>query len=112
MHIVVAVLIHKIPESLALGISFGQNSKKLSLIILGIFSITSVVGIMLGTLMLSFISPLVENILICLITGSFLYISASEIVVEEFSVSKNKHMKFFALLFGIGIIVIVITFIE
>jgi hypothetical protein len=43
--------------------------------------------------------------------GSFLYISASEIVIEEFSVSKYKVKKFIAFLTGAGLISL-LTLIE
>ena len=36
--------------------------------------------------------------------GTFVYISAAEIVVEEFSVSQYKWTKYFYFLVGIGLI--------
>jgi hypothetical protein len=36
--------------------------------------------------------------------GTFIYISASEIVVEEFSVSKYKWLKYLFFLLGISLI--------
>lgn len=37
--------------------------------------------------------------------GTFLYIASSELVVEEFSISKNKWMKLLFFLFGVGLLV-------
>ena len=43
--------------------------------------------------------------------GSFIYISASEIIIEEFSVSKYKLEKFLAFLLG-AIIICMLTLSE
>ena len=37
--------------------------------------------------------------------GTFIYISAAEIIVEEFSVSNHKWIKFFCYLIGLLLIV-------
>lgn len=46
-----------------------------------------------------------------MIKGTFLYISASEIIIDEFSVSTYKSAKFIAFFTGAGVIV-AMTFIE
>jgi len=43
--------------------------------------------------------------------GTFLYISASEVVIEEFSVSTYKVPKFIAFLFG-AVLIVLLTLIE
>jgi len=42
--------------------------------------------------------------------GTFIYIAAAEIVVEEFSVSKYKFIKFFAYCVGFTLILLLKTF--
>lgn len=41
-----------------------------------------------------------EAIFLSLSGGTFLYIAASEIIIEEFSVSKNKYVKFIVYIIG------------
>jgi hypothetical protein len=45
-----------------------------------------------------------EIIFSCLAAGTFLYISCSEVIVEEFSIPQFRFLKLFAYLFGIAII--------
>lgn len=41
-----------------------------------------------------------EAVFLSLSGGTFLYIAASEIIIEEFSVSKNKYVKFIVYIIG------------
>lgn len=41
-----------------------------------------------------------EAIFLSLSGGTFLYIAASEIIIEEFSVTKNKYVKFIVYIIG------------
>lgn len=63
-----------------------------------IFSIFSPIGILIGMILLS--TELVEGILLAISAGTFLYISASEVIVEEFSITKYKYEKFILFLSG------------
>lgn len=47
-------------------------------------------------------SALVQAIFLALSTGTFIYIAASEIIVEEFSVKAFKIPKYISFLFGVG----------
>ncbi len=95
------MLIHKIPEALALGVSLDKMNHTLSYVLLLIFVLATPIGIGLGMVILGVINPIWEGLLISVTTGSFLYISLSEIIVEEFSVSRHKHIKFLSMIFGI-----------
>ena len=53
--------------------------------------------------------PLVNIIFSSLAGGTFLYISASEVVVEEFSIPKNKWIKMIGFILGAVIITFVIS---
>jgi zinc transporter 1/2/3 len=63
-----------------------------------IFSIFSPIGIIIGMILLD--SAFVEGILLAISAGTFLYISASEVIVEEFSITKYKYEKFILFLSG------------
>ena len=55
-----------------------------------IFALSTPIGIMIGWY-LAETSALLSGIFMAIAAGTFVYISASEIVVEEFTMSKNKN---------------------
>ena len=67
-------------------------------------------GIGLG-LILSGSSKLIEGIILSISTGTFIYVAASEVIVEEFAVTKYRFSKFFLYLVG-GIFVGALAVIE
>lgn len=58
------------------------------------------IGLLLGIILVKFYSP-IECIIISLSAGTFLYISSTEVIMEEFEVSKWKMWKFASFMFGI-----------
>ena len=70
-------------------------------------------------LFLSFIAPLgvlvgyflssmnntVVGVFLAIAASTFIYISCAEIIVEEFSIAKNKYIKF--LFYGVGMVFII-----
>lgn len=101
LNIALGVGLHKIPECLALSFSLLEQPKKKALTILAIFSFASPLGIAIGIIMTDQ-SPIIQSVFIGLSAGTFIYIAASEIIVEEFSVSLYKLRKYAAFLIGIG----------
>ena len=108
----IAIISHKWAEAFTLGISFSKagtdNVTFIRLILL--FAFFTPLGIILG-IFLSSGSGLTEAIFLALSTGiyiidlgTFLYVSASEVIVEEFSVTKYKYQKFLVYLIG-GILI-------
>lgn len=47
----------------------------------------------------------VQGVFMSISAGTFLYIATAEIIIEEFAIAKNKYLKFFIYLTGIGFIV-------
>ena len=102
-----AILIHKGPAGLALGVSMSKtfpNDRNFVFSMLLMFALFTPIGIILG-MFLSESPPLVEVIFSTLAGGTFIYISLSEIIVEEFSKPDWKYLKLF--LFFLGIMTIV-----
>jgi zinc transporter 1/2/3 len=60
---------------------------------------------------LSGTSDLLEGIVLAISTGTFIYVAASEVIVEEFAVTKYKYSKFFLYLAG-GVFVCAIAIVE
>lgn len=112
--LLIAVLAHKWAEALTVGINFAKNlddiGKKQAIILMFIFSLATPIGMAVG-LALKGIDDLWQSILFGVSAGTFIYISTTEIIVEEFSVTRHKWAKFFSYLLGIGLMVS-IYFIE
>jgi len=64
-----------------------------------LFSIFTPIGIFLGMILLEK-SAFIEGIFLAISSGTFLYISASEVIVEEFAITKYRYEKFILFLFG------------
>ena len=107
-----AILLHKWAEAFALGISFYKSGTEknnfINMIIL--FTFFGPLGIIIG-MIFSDAGNLMKGILLGISGGTFIYVAASEIIVEEFSLSKKIHIKYFWFLFG-GILTFLLTFIE
>ena len=65
-----------------------------------VFSFFTPVGILIGIYLSDFRSRVIEGIFLSISAGTFIYVAASEVIVEEFSESKFKYQKFFAFLMG------------
>ena len=91
LNIMIALIIHKMAASMSLGISIQKNlgdtpqGKKKGMILMVLFALATPIGILIGIL-LQETNEIVEIIFSSLAAGSFVYIAASEVIVEEFSV--------------------------
>ena len=107
-----AILLHKWAEAFALGISFYKSGTEknnfINMIIL--FTLFGPLGISIG-MIFSDAGNLMKGILLGISAGTFIYVAASEIIVEEFSLSKKINIKYLWFLFG-GILTFLLTFIE
>ena len=106
-----AITFHKWVEALSIGINLNRSNIErgylLNFIIL--FSLMTPLGMLLGIIFCG-TSQIAEAIFLSISAGTFIYISASEIVIEEFSVSRFKNEKFFGFLFGAAIICLLTLF--
>ena len=64
-----------------------------------IFAAFTPIGIGLG-IILSETSKIVEGIVLAISTGTFIYVAASEVIVEEFAITKYRYSKFMSYLIG------------
>ena len=102
----VAIALHKGAAGMSLGISMskvfeGQDAFVTKLLTL--FAMCTPAGVVLGWI-ISTQSELLEIICSCFASGSFLYIACSEVIIEEFSIPRNRYLKLFAFLVGIAMI--------
>ena len=98
----IALMIHKWAEAFALGILFvkAKFTKKFYYLIIFIFAFIGPVGIATGIVLAATASEFVEGIFLSVSTGTFLYVSCSEVIIEEFSTPQRRYIKFFLYLFG------------
>ena len=108
LNIMLALLCHKLAASMSLGSSiaknFAENEKRKGVFLLIIFAIATPSGIILGLMLLD-TGTLIEVIFNSFAGGTFIYIAASEVIVEEFSMpNRYKWMQYFTFLCGIALI--------
>jgi len=110
--LLLAILAHKWAESFALGISFYKSGTEKGTFIkmIVIFALFTPFGIVIG-LLFAQAGNLIQGILLSISGGTFIYVSASEVIVEEFSVTKYKYRKYLFYLLG-GILVGILKIFE
>ncbi len=101
-----AIILHKGAAGMSLGISMAKafpNEKRFVTLMLFLFACFTPIGVIIGIIAAGS-SDLAEVIFGCLAAGTFLYISCSEVIVEEFSISSHRFLKLFFFIGGIGLI--------
>lgn len=102
----IAIVLHKGAAGMSLGISMSQTfpgQDRFITTLLFIFALFTPLGVIIGWALRDS-SELSEIVFSCLAAGSFLYISCSEVIVEEFSIPQFRFLKLFAYLIGIACI--------
>jgi zinc transporter ZupT len=92
-NIMLALTIHKTAASMSLGISISKNFKdediKKGKMLLLSFALATPIGIAVG-LLLQDTNEIVEIVFSSIAAGTFIYIAASEVIIEEFSIPGRK----------------------
>ena len=110
-YMLLAITFHKWVEALSIGINLNKSSidREVLLTLIIIFSLTTPCGILIG-MILKGISKALEAIFLSFSAGTFLYIAASEVVIEEFALSQHKIQKFLGFTVGAGLILFLTLF--
>ena len=109
INIMLALALHKPAAAMSLGVSITKNfveknEEKKGILLLSIFAAATPIGVLLG-MALQHSSDIVEVIFNSAAGGTFLYIAASEVIVEEFSMpDRYKWIQYFAFLCGMMVI--------
>lgn len=111
LNITLGIIIHKLPETLAVAIAMIPESRKKFIIINTIFTIASPIGVALGMVMVG-ASLLVQGIFMSLCAGTFVYIAASEIIVDEFTTTEYRKPKFISFMVGTVLFTVVKILID
>jgi len=103
INIMLALLCHKGPASMSLGIALSRKFKhdqdrRKAMYLIILFGLATPLGIAMG-LALQAANDMVEIVFSSFAGGTFIYIAASEVIVEEFSLAGGKFIKmaFFSL---------------
>lgn len=90
-----AIIMHKGAAGMSLGTSmvkaFPDNDNHVAFLIF-LFAIFTPIGVLIGWAAVKE-CPIIEITFNCLAAGTFVYISCSEVIIEEFSTPKNKRIK-------------------
>jgi len=108
INIMLALVIHKSAASMSLGISifknFSNEDQGKGMLLLIIFALATPLGIAAGLIMLGS-NEMVEVVFSSFAGGTFVYIAASEVIVEEFSIpGRSKWLQMFTFLLGATLI--------
>lgn len=95
-----AVLINKLAVGLGLGIQFKKAETEIQTFIrfILLFSLFCPFGIILGYNFAT--NMLVKAISLSFAAGTFIYVSASVCIVEEFTITKHRYPKYFCYILG------------
>jgi zinc transporter 1/2/3 len=98
-----AIAAHKWAASLSIGISLSKTGLPDPPIyrLLALFSAATPFGILLGISISKAANEAVQGVFFSITVGTFLYIAASEVIVEEFAITRYKYTKFGSFLVGI-----------
>lgn len=96
----ISVVINKLAVAFGLGISFKKAETEIKTFIrlILLFSLFCPFGIVLGYLLSS--NLLANSIFLSFSAGTFIYVSASVVIVEEFTLTKRRYTKFLCYLIG------------
>jgi zinc transporter 1/2/3 len=97
----ICLLINKCIVAFNLGISFKIAVPDIRVFIrfVLLFSLFTPFGILLAFIFYTY-NPLIKGTFLALASGSFIYVSTSVIIIEEFTVTKYKYTKFLLFLLG------------
>lgn len=105
LNLMISILIHKFAEAMSISIalqkSFSEFRQLIKFVIL--FAFATPIGTALG-LILNETSDIVNIVFTSLAGGTFIYVSCSELTVEEFSLPGNRWLKLLAFILGATII--------
>ena len=101
INLAVAIITHKVPEAVVVGITIADTRKQLKIAMILIYCIATPIGILGGAIVNRSMDMIMEGVFLGICAGTFLYISATEIIVEEFAVSRMKYQKFLSVVCGV-----------
>lgn len=118
MKIFFAVVIHKSIIAFTLGLNLSHSKLERNSAIKGIifFALTSPLGIILGIVVVDFVTGMPMMITSCILqglaTGTFLYVTFFEVLPHELNSNEDRMIKMLCLVLGFSVVTILIIFIP
>ena len=105
VNLMISIVIHKCAEGMSICIAMQKSGMEFRQVFqfLCIFVTATPLGTLIG-LLLSGMSDMINIIFMSIAGGSFIYVSCSELIVEEFSLPGNRWLKLLAFLMGAALI--------
>ena len=105
LNLMISIVIHKFAEGMSISIAMQKSGMKFEQILkfILIFACATPFGTIIGIL-LSGMADMINIIFMSIAGGSFIYVSCSELIVEEFSLPGNRWLKLLAFLMGAALI--------
>ena len=101
LNLLLSILIHKFAEAMSISIAMTKSQMDFSRIwkFMLLFAFATPLGTLIGILLDS-APELVRIIFTSMAGGTFIYVSCSELIVEEFSLPGNRWWKLLAFIIG------------
>lgn len=98
--VALAIVINKFAVALSLGVSFKKCSMEIQTFIrlIILFSMFCPLGIVLGYILAD--SQIARAILLSISAGTFIYVSCSVVIIEEFAITRHKYSKYTCFFMG------------
>jgi zinc transporter 1/2/3 len=109
-----AITLHKWAEALSVGVSFSKTGLPRSQVFLYIvsFALSTPIGIAVGWASSALLPETLTAYFLAFSTGTFLYIGASDVIVEEFAHGGRNALKLLFYLVGLGLVYLVTAFMD
>jgi zinc transporter 1/2/3 len=101
INLILSIFIHKFAESMSISIAMTKSKMEFSRLFkfIFLFSLATPTGIAIG-IALSNTPEIVSIIFTSMAGGTFIYVSCSELIVEEFSLPGSRWIKLLAFTIG------------
>jgi solute carrier family 39 (zinc transporter), member 1/2/3 len=105
INLIVSIIIHKAAEAVSISLAMQKSKMPFNRLVqfIIIFASATPLGTVIGIL-LSGMSEFINVIFMSIAGGSFIYVSCSELIVEEFSLPGNRWFKLLAFISGASLI--------
>ncbi|PRP84327.1 zinc permease family [Planoprotostelium fungivorum] len=109
--VLIAIAGHKLFDAFAFGVNIAKRNPATPQLIkmVCLFAFMTPLGILLGVSILHSSNNLIAEVVKAVSAGTFIYIAISEIILEEMSHAKDKHLKFILLLVGVSSMILLST---
>jgi len=105
----IAIVSHKWIEAIAVSVSLMRMDlpRKKFLILIIVYTMMEPIGLVIGTVITTFLGKdstyLIEAVAGAIASGTFIYVATMDIMIEEFSQSKDKYIKALFCTLGYGL---------